>query len=90
MVPIVLLVFSKQAGLKLYILVKRTFRNKWIKMKTLISFYYASILSLFSVTFAQNEIEWGNVRWNNNYYNGKDSALAKNKPVFLQFNEVPG
>ena len=46
------------------------------------------ILLLFFNVAAQEE--WGKVNWIFNYYTGKDSALAKNRPVFLQFSEVPG
>ncbi len=59
-------------------------------MKSLLVLYYVAIISLFSLCFAQYDIEWCDVSWIRNYYHGKDSAIAKNKPVFLQFQEVPG
>ncbi len=46
------------------------------------------ILLMFSPASTQDE--WGDVDFTFNYYTAKDKALDINKPVFLQFNEVPG
>ncbi len=35
-------------------------------------------------------VEWGDVKWFENYYEAETLAKNRDQPIFLQFNEAPG
>ena len=43
-----------------------------------------------SATMGQNPVELGAVQWNRNLENAKAASVETGKPLFVQFQEVPG